>query len=340
MRIGILTGGGDCPGLNAAIRAVVKRGTSQHGCSIVGFHNGWQGVIDGDAVPLTRDDVSGILVHGGTMLGTARCHPHKVEGGLEAVAQTVEDEKIDALICIGGDGTLRAASKVQEKAGVPVIGIPKTIDNDVVGTDSSIGFDTAVTIATEAIDRLHSTAESHNRVMVVELMGRHCGWIAVTAGIAGGADIILAPESPFDIERIAKKIKHRHRYKNFSIVAVAEGAVPVEGSSWDANDTLDAKGNPIAGQVGAQVTRAIERLTGFEARLTTLGYVQRGGVPTAADRLLATRFGIAAIDAAVEGNFGTFTALRGEKVEMLPFSDMAGKTKYVPDELLQAAWGL
>ncbi|WP_084102031.1 6-phosphofructokinase [Demequina sp. NBRC 110051] len=340
MRIGILTGGGDCPGLNAAIRAVVKRGTSEHGCSIVGFHNGWQGVIDGDAVPLTRDDVSGILVHGGTMLGTARCHPHKVEGGLEAVAQTVEDEKIDALICIGGDGTLRAASKVQAKAGVPVIGIPKTIDNDVVGTDSSIGFDTAVTIATEAIDRLHSTAESHNRVMVVELMGRHCGWISVTAGIAGGADIILAPESPFDIEVIAKKLRHRHRYKNFSIVAVAEGAVPAEGSAWEADDTLDAKGNPIAGQIGSQVTRAIERLTGFEARLTTLGYVQRGGVPTATDRLLATRFGIAAIDAAVAGNYGTFTALRGEKVEMLPFETMAGKTKYVPEELLQAAWGL
>ncbi|WP_084103920.1 6-phosphofructokinase [Demequina sp. NBRC 110056] len=339
MRVGILTGGGDCPGLNAAIRAVVKRGTAEHGMSIVGFRNGWEGVINGDAVPLTRDDVSGILVHGGTMLGTARCHPHKVDGGIEAVHQTVEDEKLDALICIGGDGTLRAASKVN-KSGVPVIGIPKTIDNDVVGTDSSIGFDTAVTIATEAIDRLHSTAESHNRVMVVELMGRHCGWIAVTAGIAGGADIILAPESPFDIEQIGKKIRHRHRYKDFSIVAVAEGAVPAEGSGWDASDTLDEKGNPIAGQVGAQVTRAIERVTGFPTRLTTLGYVQRGGVPTAADRLLATRFGVAAIDAAFEKNYGTFTALRGEHVEMLDFSVMAGKTKYVPEDLLETAWGL
>lgn len=339
MRIGILTGGGDCPGLNAAIRAVVKRGTAEHGCSIVGFRNGWEGVIAGDAIPLTRDDVSGILVHGGTMLGTARCHPHKRKGGIEAVHQTVEDEKLDGLICIGGDGTLKAASKVHD-SGVPVIGIPKTIDNDVVGTDSSIGFDTAVSIATEAIDRLHSTAESHNRVMVVELMGRHCGWIAVTAGIAGGADIILAPEAPFDIEAIGKKIRHRHRYKDFSIVAVAEGAIPAEGSEWSPSDTLDSKGNPVAGQIGQQVTRAIERVTGFPTRLTVLGYVQRGGVPTAADRLLATRFGSAAIDAAVERNFGTFTALRGEAIEMSDFSVMAGKTKFVPESLLKTAWEL
>src|SRR6187551_3525413 len=229
MRIGILTGGGDCPGLNAAIRAVVKRGTGEHGVNIVGFRNGWQGVIDGDSVNLDREDVSGILVNGGTMLGTARCHPHKVDGGMDAVAETILNEKLDGLICIGGDGTLKAAGKVFEATGARVLGIPKTIDNDVVGTDASIGFDTAVTIATEAIDRLHSTAESHNRVMVVELMGRHSGWIAVTAGIAGGADIILAPEEPFDIDLIAKKIKHRHRYKNFSIVAVAEGAIPAEG---------------------------------------------------------------------------------------------------------------
>ncbi len=339
MRNVILTGGGDCPGLNAAIRAVVKRGQSEHGCSIVGFHNGWQGVIDGDAVPMTRDDVSGILVSGGTMLGTARCHPHKVDGGMEAVAETVSNENLDVLICIGGDGTLKAASKVHE-SGVPVIGIPKTIDNDVVGTDSSIGFDTAVSIATEAIDRLHSTAESHNRVMVVELMGRHAGWIAVAAGIAGGADIILAPESPFDIDAIAKKIKHRHRYKNFSIVAVAEGAVPAEGTAWSPEETLDQKGNPIAGQIGQQVTQAIEERTGFASRLTVLGYVQRGGTPTAADRLLATRFGVAAIDAAVAGNTGTFTGLRGEHVEMQPFEVMAGKTKFVPEDLLATAKGL
>ncbi|WP_062073269.1 6-phosphofructokinase [Demequina sediminicola] len=340
MRIGILTGGGDCPGLNAAIRAVVKRGAAEHGCSIVGFRNGWQGVIDGDAVPLTRDDVSGILVHGGTMLGTARCHPHKVEGGMEAVKDTFDHEKLDGFICIGGDGTLKAAGKVSKALNVPVIGIPKTIDNDVVGTDAAIGFDTAVTVATEAIDRLHSTAESHNRVMVVELMGRHSGWIAVTAGVAGGADIILAPEEPFDINKIAKRIKHRHRYKNFSIVAVAEGAVPAEGSDWDGESTINARGNPIAGSIGAQVTHAIEDATGFATRLTVLGYTQRGGVPTAADRLLGTRMGVAAIDAMVAGETDKFTALQGEHIVLEPFSTMSGKTKWVPEEMLEAARGL
>ena len=340
MRVGILTGGGDCPGLNAAIRAVVKRGTAEHGCSIVGFRNGWQGVIDGDARPLTRDDVSGILVDGGTILGTARCHPHKVDGGMDAVKDTFANENLDAIICIGGDGTLKAAGKVSTATGVPVIGIPKTIDNDVVGTDVSIGFDTAVTVATEAIDRLHSTAESHNRVMVVELMGRHSGWIAVTAGMAGGADIILAPEDPFDIEVIAKKIKHRHRYKNFSIVAVAEGAVPAEGTLWNGGATLDDRGNPIAGSIGSEVTKHIEQLTGFSTRLTVLGYVQRGGIPTAADRLLATRFGIAAIDAVMAGESHKFTALNGEDIVLQDFSVMSGKTKWVPNSLLKAAWGL
>ncbi len=340
MRIGILTGGGDCPGLNAAIRAVVKRGTSEHGCSIIGFRNGWRGVIDGDARPLTRDDVSGILVVGGTMLGTARCHPHKVDGGMDAVRETVANEKLDGLICIGGDGTLKAAGKVAIATGVPLIGIPKTIDNDVVGTDTSIGFDTAVTVATEAIDRLHSTAESHNRVMVVELMGRHSGWIAVTSGMAGGADIILAPEEPFDIEVIAKKIRHRHRYKNFSIVAVAEGAVPAKGSNWSGGATMDDKGNPIAGSIGNEVTRAIEELTGFPTRLTVLGYTQRGGIPTAADRLLGTRFGIAAIDAIVAGETGKFTAIQGGNIVLEDFTTMMGKTKWVPKELLEAAWGL
>ncbi|MGC4173912.1 6-phosphofructokinase [Demequina sp.] len=337
MRIGILTGGGDCPGLNAAIRAVVKRGTAEHGCSIVGFKNGWEGVINGDAIPLSRNDVSGILVAGGTMLGTARCHPHKVPGGMDAVKETAENEKLDGFICIGGDGTLKAAGKVSQATGLPVIGIPKTIDNDVVGTDAAIGFDTAVTIATEAIDRLHSTAESHNRVMVVELMGRHSGWISVTAGIAGGADIILAPEEPFDIDVISKKIKHRHRYKNFSIVAVAEGAIPAEGSHWTGKATIDEKGNPIAGSIGHEVTKAIEEATGFPTRLTVLGYVQRGGIPTAADRLLATRFGVAAIDGIVAGAGGKFTALQGDQVVLMPFEEMMGKTKWVPEELLATA---
>lgn len=340
MRIGVLTGGGDCPGLNAAIRAVVKRGTAEHGCAILGFKNGWQGVIDGDFLELSRDDVSGILVEGGTMLGTARCHPHKVEGGIQAVADTIKHEKLDGIICIGGDGTLKAAGKVHEATGIPVIGIPKTIDNDVVGTDMSIGFDTAVTVATEAIDRLHSTAESHNRVMVVELMGRHSGWIAVTAGMAGGADIILAPEEPFDIDDVIGRIKHRHRYKNFSIVAVAEGAIPAEGTRWDGGKTIDEKGNPIAGSIGHEITKAIEAGTGFPTRLTVLGYVQRGGVPTASDRLLGTRFGIAAIDALIAGETGKFTALEGEHIVLKDFKVMMGKTKWVPQDLLDAARGL
>ncbi len=340
MRIGILTGGGDCPGLNAAIRAVVKRGSSEHGHSMVGFRNGWRGFLDGNSIPLDRNDVRGSLVQGGTMLGTARCHPHKEPGGLQRVQEVVEAEKLDAIICIGGDGTLKAASKVGE-TGVPVIGIPKTIDNDVVGTDVSIGFDTAVTIATEAIDRLHSTAESHNRVMVVELMGRHCGWIAVSAGIAGGADIILAPEEPFDMAKVARRIEHRHRsQESFSIVAVAEGARPSKESDWSLDTTTDDGGNPIAGEIGQQVTREIQARTGYEARLTVLGYVQRGGTPTAYDRLLATRLGVAAIDAATEGVTQKFASLRGEHIEMQDFSVMAGKTKYVPRDILDAARGL
>jgi 6-phosphofructokinase 1 len=340
MRIAILTGGGDCPGLNAAIRAVVKRGISEHGHSMVGFRNGWRGFLDGDAVPLDREDVQGTLVHGGTMLGTARCHPNKEPGGLQRVQEVVEAERLDSIICIGGDGTLTAAAKVGE-TGVPVIGIPKTIDNDVVGTDVSIGFDTAMMIATEAIDRLHSTAESHNRVMVVEVMGRNCGWIAVCAGIAGGADIILAPEEPFDIDKVAKRIKHRHRSnRGFSIVSVAEGARPTKGSEWARAESLDKKGNPIAGEIGAQVTKEIEARTGFQSRLTVLGYVQRGGTPTATDRLLATRMGVAAIDAATKGVTQKFTAARGEAIVMEDFSVSAGKTKKVPAELLDAMRGL
>jgi phosphofructokinase-like protein len=340
MRIGVLTGGGDCPGLNAAIRAVVKRGPSVHGHSIVGFRNGWRGFLDGDSVPLDRTDVQGTLVEGGTMLGTARCHPDEEPDGLKRVAEVVEAENLDAVVCIGGDGTLQAAARVGE-TGVPVIGIPKTIDNDVVGTDVSIGFDTAMMIATEAIDRLHSTAESHNRVMVVEVMGRHCGWIAVCAGIAGGADIILAPEQPFDIDKITRAIQHRHRAnRGFSIVAVAEGAVPADSSAWSPEATLDAKGNPIAGEIGAQVTRELEARTGFETRLTVLGYVQRGGTPTPYDRLLATRMGVAAIDAATEGVTQHFAALRGERIEMVSFAESAGKSKRVPDDLLDALNGL
>jgi len=340
MRIGILTGGGDCPGLNAAIRAVVKRGTSRHGHSIVGFRNGWRGFLDGDSIPLDREDVQGTLVEGGTLLGTARCHPDEEPGGLERVQEVVDAENLNAIICIGGDGTLEAAAKVGE-TGIPIVGIPKTIDNDVAGTDASIGFDTALMIATEAIDRLHSTAESHNRVMVVEVMGRHCGWIAVCAGIAGGADIILAPEEPFDIDKVAKAIRHRHRHnRGFSIVSVAEGAVPAKGTSWETGATKNAQGDPIAGQIGAQVNQAIEERTGFASRLTVLGYVQRGGTPTARDRLLATRMGAAAIDAVTEGVFQKFAALKGEKIRMVDLDKAAGKSNRVPQDILDVIKGL
>lgn len=340
MRIGLLTGGGDCPGLNAAIRAVVKRGSSEHGHSIVGFRNGWRGFLDGDSLPLDRTDVQGTLVEGGTMLGTARCHPHKEPRGLERVQEVADAENLDAIICIGGDGTLNAATKVGE-TGIPIIGIPKTIDNDVAGTDVSIGFDTALLIATEAIDRLHSTAESHNRVMVVELMGRRCGWIAVCAGIAGGADIILAPELPFDIDKVAKAIRHRHRSnRGFSIVAVAEGAIPALETSWGREMEKNTRGKPVTKEIGAQVTKRLAAETGFETRLTVLGYVQRGGTPTPRDRFLGTRMGVAAIDAATEGVFQKFTALRGENIEMIDLAETAGKSKKVPKDILDAVRGL
>ncbi|MBN9375267.1 MAG: 6-phosphofructokinase, partial [Cellulomonas sp.] len=312
MRVGVLTGGGDVPGLNAAIRAVVKRGEGAHGHSIVGFRNGWKGVVEGDVRPLVRDELRNVLATGGTLLGTSRFHPHRNPGGVEAVLATLEQERIEALICIGGDGTLGAASEIAA-AGVRVIGIPKTIDNDVWGTDRSIGFDTAVTIATEAIDRIHTTAESHNRVMIVEVMGRHAGWIAVTSGIAGGAEIVLAPEEPFDIERIEKFLVHRHRaHASFSIVVVAEGAVPADGTAMSYQTEVGQFGEIVAGAIGERLKSEIAQRTGFDTRVTVLGHVQRGGIPTASDRILASRFGVAAIDALSEGRSDVMTALRGD----------------------------
>lgn len=337
MRIGLLTGGGDCPGLNAAIRAVVKHGVGTHGHTIIGFRNGWKGVVDGDVLPVDRQQIRNVLSLGGTLLGTARYHPHAHEGGIEAVLATLEAERLEALICIGGDGTLHAASKVAE-AGVRVVAIPKTIDNDVEGTDLSIGFHTALNIATEAIDRLHTTAESHNRVMVVEVMGRHSGWIAVNAGIAGGAEIVLAPEEPFDIEQVVRFLKHRHRaHASFSIVVVAEGAVPREGSSMDYTTQVGAFGEIVAGAISERVAAEIEQRTGFETRVTILGHVQRGGTPTPTDRILGSRFGVAAMDAVTAGETGVMTALRGERVETIPLADIAGRVKMVPPELLRAA---
>lgn len=337
MRIGLLTGGGDCPGLNAAIRAVVKHGVGTHGHTIIGFRNGWKGVVDGDVLPVDRQQIRNVLSLGGTLLGTARYHPHAHEGGIEAVLATLEAERLEALICIGGDGTLHAASKVAE-AGVRVVAIPKTIDNDVEGTDLSIGFHTALNIATEAIDRLHTTAESHNRVMVVEVMGRHSGWIAVNAGIAGGAEIVLAPEEPFDIEQVVRFLTHRHRaHASFSIVVVAEGAVPREGSPMDYTTQVGAFGGIVAGAISERVAAEIAQRTGFETRVTILGHVQRGGSPTPTDRILGSRFGVAAMDAVTAGETGVMTALRAERVEIIPLADIAGKVKMVPPELLRAA---
>jgi len=340
VRVGLLTGGGDVPGLNAAIRAVVKHGEGQYGHSIIGFRNGWRGVVDGYSIPLTRSLIRNVLPVGGTLLGTARFHPHADDGGIDAVLATLEAERIEALICIGGDGTLHAASKVAE-AGVRIVAIPKTIDNDVWGTDQSIGFDTAVSIATEAIDRIHTTAESHNRVMIVEVMGRHAGWIAATSGIAGGAELVLAPEQPFDIDKIERFLKHRHRaHASFSIVVVAEGAVPAEGTSMHYETQMGKFGEIVAGAIGERLKAEIEARTGFDTRVTVLGHIQRGGTPTPTDRILGSRFGVAAIDAITRGESGVMTALRGENVELVPLEEIAGKVKHVPDELLTVARAL
>jgi 6-phosphofructokinase 1 len=340
VRVGLLTGGGDVPGLNAAIRAVVKRGEGEYGHSIIGFRNGWRGVVDGDIIPPSRNHIRNVLPVGGTLLGTARFHPHSSNGGIDAVLATLEAERIEALICIGGDGTLHAASKVAE-AGVKIVAIPKTIDNDVWGTDRSIGFDTAVEIATEAIDRVHTTAESHNRVMIVEVMGRSAGWIAVTAGIAGGAEVVLAPEEPFDIDKVIKFLKHRHRaHANFSIVVVAEGAVPAEGTSMSYEAPVGQFGEIVAGAITARVKAEIEQRTGFDTRVTVLGHVQRGGSPVPADRILGSRFGVAAIDAISQGRTDVMTALRGDEVVLVPLQEIAGKVKRVPTELLQVVRAL
>lgn len=340
MRIGLLTGGGDVPGLNAAIRAVVKRAEGKYGHSVIGFKDGWKGLAEGDVRPLGKHDIRNVLPLGGTLLGTARFHPHSDDGGVEAVLATLEAENIDALIVIGGDGTISAAQRVAE-AGVKIVAIPKTIDNDVWGTDRAIGYDTAVMIATEAIDRIHTTAESHNRVMLVEVMGRHAGWIAVAAGMAGGAEIILAPEKPFDIDKIIKFLKHRHRaHASFSIIVVAEGAEPAKGTAMEYETQHGRFGEIVAGSLSERLKTEIEERTGFETRVTVLGHTQRGGSPTAADRILASRFGVAAVDAIENGQTSVMTALHGDEIELVPLAEVAGKVKHVPVDLLDVASSL
>ena len=305
MRIGMLTGGGDCPGLNAVIRAVVRKGIDGYGDELVGFRDGWRGVLEDSHAELTIESTRGILPRGGTILGSSRTNPYKRDDGVQRVRDTLEKLRLDGLIAIGGEDTLGVANRLHQD-GVNVLGVPKTIDNDLGGTDVTFGFDTALHIATEAIDRLHTTAESHNRILVVEVMGRTAGWIALHSGVAGGADVILIPEIPFDIDEVCRLIRRRHaRGRYFSIVVAAEGAMPKEGTMPVAETgSLDEFGHPRLGGIGYALEREIESRTGFETRATVLGHVQRGGTPTAFDRVLATRLGLAAIDAAHAGAVG------------------------------------
>jgi phosphofructokinase-like protein len=342
MRIGILTGGGDCPGLNAVIRAVVRHGTA-HGHEVVGIRDGWRGLTNGVFMPLGRREVSGILPRGGTILGTTRTNPYKVDGGVDAVLAHSAEAGLDALVAVGGEDTLGVAARLHAERDLPVVGVPKTIDNDLSGTDYTFGFDTAVTIATEAIDRLHTTAESHNRVMVVEVMGRHTGWIAVMSGIAGGADVILIPEQPITVEDACRELIKRHDGgKDFSIVVVSEGYELTYESGERRLVAEDARksdqfGHVVLGGVGEALGREIEERTGFETRVTVLGHIQRGGSPTPRDRVLATRFGLKAAELAGQGQFGRMAALKGDSIVDVPLSEATRELKTVPAEWYDVA---
>jgi phosphofructokinase-like protein len=338
-RIGLLTGGGDCPGLNAVIRAVVRSATVRGAHSCLGFHNGWAGVLDDQATELTLASTAGILPRGGTILGTSRTNPFADgQDGTGTVRRTLAARGVDVLIAIGGEDTLGVALRLHRE-GVPIVGVPKTIDNDLGGTDVTVGFQTAVQTVTFAIDRLHTTAESHNRVMVVEVMGRHAGWIATHAGIAGGADGILVPERPFDIEQVVAHLRRRHeRGRNFSIVVVAEGAMPSEGTLQAREGaTTDAFGHVRLGGIGVTLEAEIEERTGFESRVTILGHVQRGGTPVAFDRVLATRFGVAAMDAAAAGRFGAMVGLRGTEIVEVTLEEALREPKLLDPTLYETA---
>jgi len=337
MRIGVLTGGGDCPGLNAVIRAVVRVSTDR-GHEMVGVRDGWKGLTDGIFTPLGRREVSGILPRGGTILGTTRTNPYRLDDGVDAVLHNFREQGLDALVAVGGEDTLGVAGRLHREHDFPVVGVPKTIDNDLSGTDYTFGFDTAVFICTEAIDRLHTTAESHNRVMVLEVMGRHTGWIAVVSGIAGGADVILIPEHPVSIEDTCKEIRHRHdRGKDFSIVVVSEG-YELEGGGDEGGD-VDEFGHVRLSErgVGARVAHEIEQRTGFETRVTVLGHVQRGGSPTPRDRVLATRYGLKAADLVHEGRFGRMAALRGDSIVDVSLEEATAELKTVPEDWYEVA---
>jgi ATP-dependent phosphofructokinase / diphosphate-dependent phosphofructokinase len=336
MRIGVLTGGGDCPGLNAVIRAVVRKGVKFHGDEFVGFRDGWRGPLEGDVVPLDVAAVRGILPRGGTILGSSRTNPYKSDDGERRVLDTIERLGVEALIAIGGEDTLGVATRLSA-LGLPVVGVPKTIDNDLACTDYTFGFDTAVTVATEAIDRLHTTAESHHRVLIVEVMGRHAGWIAWTSGLAGGANVILIPERPFNIDDVCAFIAHRFASHYAPIVVVAEGVVPQEGTLPARRGEVDSFGHERLAGIGALLESEIAHRTGKEARATVLGHVQRGGSPTAFDRVLATRFGLHAVDAVHDGHFGQMVALHGTAIELVPLSEATAQLKLVPPELYAEA---
>jgi ATP-dependent phosphofructokinase / diphosphate-dependent phosphofructokinase len=333
MRVGVLTGGGDCPGLNAVIRAVVRKGEVGYGDEFVGFLDGWRGVVDNRTTVLDVERCRGILPRGGTILGTSRTNPYKIEGGAAKALDTLRSQRVDALVAIGGEDTLGVAHRLSQE-GVSVVGVPKTIDNDLSATEVTFGFHTAVQIATDAIDRLHTTAESHDRVIVCEVMGRHAGWIATYAGIAGGAAEILIPEEPFDIDEVCRNLKARHAKGRYaSIVVVAEGAVPVEGTMTIASREVDQFGHPRLGGIANVLAEEIEQRTGFETRVTILGHVQRGGTPTAFDRVLATRFGVAAIDAVHDHAYGQMVALRADSIVRVPLQEALKELKTVDSGL-------
>ena len=328
MRVGVLTGGGDCPGLNAVIRAVVRKGVAQYHQEFIGFRDGWRGPLEGDGFALDVKTVRGILPRGGTILGSSRTNPLKVEGGVDRIEENLLNFKVDALVAIGGEDTLGVATALHER-GVPIVGVPKTIDNDLNATDYTFGFDTAINIAMEAIDRLHTTAESHRRVLIVELMGRHAGWIALHAGLAGGANVILIPEQRFDIEKVCGYIESRFKTNYSPIIVAAEGAIPEGGDVMLKDASRDAFGHVKLSGVGDWLAQEVEKRTGKEARCIVLGHIQRGGTPTAFDRVLATRFGLHAIDAVEEGDWGKMVALRGTDIVRVPLADATRELKTV-----------
>jgi ATP-dependent phosphofructokinase / diphosphate-dependent phosphofructokinase len=336
MRIGVLTGGGDCPGLNAVIRAIVRKGVGEYGHEFVGYRNGWAGPLERLSGPLGVPEVRGILPRGGTILGSSRTNPFKEDGGPQRLLDNLKADQVDGLIVIGGEDTLGAAAKLHEE-GVQVVGVPKTIDNDLSATDYTFGFDTAVNIAMSAIDRLHTTAESHKRTLICEVMGRHAGWIAFHAGLSGGANVILIPEIEFDIDRVCEYIVRRFESHYSPIVVVAEGAVPKGGMPSTEGAPLDAFGHVRLGGIAHWLEGEIEQRTGHEARATVLGHVQRGGTPTAFDRVLATRFGLHAIDAAHDGQWGKMTALRSTDIELVDLTEATAELKTVPESLYREA---